>query len=247
MRMAKFTLALLLLVLGVQLCRGQVMLWNGVMFQWPVTASNLPNGCTPTTVTSGSAVCLYINADDLLWHIVKPGSDSALVGPSGPIGPQGPTGKMVLQGNGAPPVTAGNAGDMYLDLAATCLYGPKIPGSWPTTCTSLIGPPGTPGGPPGPPGPQGSQGVAGPAGPQGVQGPQGPPGMSTSSVTVSFTNQSSVTIVHNFGTLGGVFVVCFNDLVPAGGMPPSAINIMDANTVKVGWTGAHSGFCTVRN
>jgi hypothetical protein len=241
---------LLLLVLLVPSCWGQVTFWQSGWFWQSIDPSILPIWCMPGNITTGGATCVYLNSQDGKIHGVTNAGDVVLSGPPGTPGAIGPPGPGELSGSG-PPTSGGVNGAFYLDTGAYCLYGPKIAGVWPTTCQSLVGPPGTPGGPPGPPGPAGPQGATGPQGPQGVQGatgPQGAPGINAPpSVTVSFTNQSSVTIVHNFGTLGGVFVVCFNALTPPGGMPPSAINLLDQNTVKVGWTGPHSGFCTVRN
>ncbi len=87
------------------------------------------------------------------------------------------TGSMVTSkwftGVGAPPVSTGEDGDLYLDTAASVVYV-KMDGSW-SNVASLKGPQGEQG-PPGPQGLPGSDGAGGTVGPQGPMGPAGPPG-----------------------------------------------------------------------
>lgn len=51
-------------------------------------------------------------------------------------------GLAVLNGTGAPPAALGRIGELYLDTAATRLYGPKTAAGW-GSGVSLIGPPGS--------------------------------------------------------------------------------------------------------
>jgi hypothetical protein len=115
-----------------------------------------------------------------------PGTPGA-TGATGATGPSGANGNTVLNGTGAPSNALGVDGDYYLRNDTTCLYGPKVGGAWPGTCTVLIGPsgpagpsgvagPSGPSGPSGPAGPTGATGVQGPAGATGPSGPQGNPG-----------------------------------------------------------------------
>lgn len=79
--------------------------------------------------------------------------DEGPMGPQGPAGPQGvqgaqgipgKDGNLFYYGNGAPAASLGKAGDMYLDKAASKLYGPKTASGW-GTGKSLIGPKGATG------------------------------------------------------------------------------------------------------
>jgi hypothetical protein len=63
-------------------------------------------------------------------------------GNTGTAGPPGADGNTVLSGTGGPSDSLGNAGDFYLDTAASVLYGPKTASGWPSAGTSLIGPQG---------------------------------------------------------------------------------------------------------
>ncbi|MGD9507050.1 MAG: hypothetical protein AB7I59_00515 [Geminicoccaceae bacterium] len=100
-----------------------------------------------------------------------------LAGVVGPEGPAGADGRSLRSGAGAPGPELGENGDLYVDVGAGTLYGPKSGGSW-GIATSLIGPAGARGatGPTGPAGPSGAMGAIGPAGPQGPAGPAGPQG-----------------------------------------------------------------------
>lgn len=62
-------------------------------------------------------------------------------GPMGPQGPPGVDGNTILGGTGIPSATTGKAGDFYIDLATTSLYGPKTNKGWGTPI-SLKGNPG---------------------------------------------------------------------------------------------------------
>lgn len=84
-------------------------------------------------------------------------------GPPGQVGPAGDNGSIIHAGNGAPGRDIGNPGDLYLDLSAGALYGPKDAiDNWGPP-VSLVGA-------------DGKDGNDGEPGPQGPEGPQGPPG-----------------------------------------------------------------------
>ena len=87
----------------------------------------------------------------------------------------------LLVGNGQPSNSAGELGDIYLDVESYTLLGPKTDTGW-GLGTGLIGPAGADGerGEQGPQGIVGPTGLTGPHGPQGEQGPtglMGPPGV----------------------------------------------------------------------
>ena len=115
-----------------------------------------------------------------------PGPQGAIgsAGPAGPQGPQGPqgtpgaSGNTIWNGTGAPVAALGANGDVYIDTAASVLYGAKTAGSWPPTGASLVGPKGAAGtvGAAGAAGLQGPAGSQGPVGPVGAVGPIGPAG-----------------------------------------------------------------------
>lgn len=71
----------------------------------------------------------YLTEDDLI-----PG----VAGPKGDTGPAGAAGSAYLTGNGAPGGGTGENGDVYFDVDARVLYGPKTGGDW-GTGTSLAG------------------------------------------------------------------------------------------------------------
>src|ERR1700741_1314501 len=79
------------------------------------------------------------------------------------------TGGSIQSGNGAPTGT-GNAGDFYIDITTSTLYGPYSSG-WPAG-VSLIGAPGT-NGTPGTPGTNGTNGTPGAPGTSGTNGTNG--------------------------------------------------------------------------
>jgi len=94
--------------------------------------------------------CLYGPKATGAW----PGSCTPLVGPQGPAGANGSNGtngNTVLNGTSGPSSGAGSNGDFFLRTDTNCLYGPKVSGSWPGSCVSLVGPTG----------PQGATGAAG--------------------------------------------------------------------------------------
>ena len=114
------------------------------------------------------------------------GNPTAIVGPIGPAGaastlpgPTGSTGAQgfsVQSGQGAPPSSLGNNGDLYVDLAGPNLYSAKTGGSWPTAYQSLAGPSGPQGPTSTTPGPQGVQGyslLSGAGAPAGTYGNNG--------------------------------------------------------------------------
>ena len=92
-------------------------------------------------------------------------------------GTPGPAGTQILSGQGAPAASLGSTGDLYLDLAAYRLYGPRTSAGW-GTGVALTGASGAqgPAGPAGPQGPVGATGATGPQGPVGATGPAGPQG-----------------------------------------------------------------------
>lgn len=59
-------------------------------------------------------------------------------GPTGATGADGADGNTILTGTGAPGGGTGNDGDIYIDTAASDLYGPKAGGAW-GSATSLVG------------------------------------------------------------------------------------------------------------
>jgi hypothetical protein len=63
----------------------------------------------------------------------------------GLTGPAGTNGNTIWSGISAPSSGTGVNGDFYLNMANSCLYGPKASGTWPGTCISLIGPSGSSG------------------------------------------------------------------------------------------------------
>lgn len=91
--------------------------------------------------------------------------DTGAAGPVGPNGPtgaqgiQGPGGSQVLNGTGIPAATIGKAGDFYLDVSKSALYGPKTETGWGSS-VSLIGPTGA----------QGATGATGSTGNSGANG-----------------------------------------------------------------------------
>jgi hypothetical protein len=93
----------------------------------------------------------------------------------------------MLAGPGAPSNLIGEPGDFWLDETAYVLYGPKTGSGWPSTGTSLQGPPG----------------------PQGQQGEPGLPGSAPQAYTHDQMVPSDTwVIVHNLGYMpGGVVVV----------------------------------------
>ena len=121
------------------------------------------------------------------------------------VGPPGPRGNSVLYGSGPPASATGVNGDFYIDTAASVIYGPKAAGVWPSSGTSLIGPPG-PQGPPGIQGPPGNQGVQGPKGDQGNQGPKGDKG-----------DQGDI------GPPGDVIISYVQDTAPTGTIPDNTL------------------------
>ena len=88
------------------------------------------------------------------------GAASTVAGPAGPAGAVGAQGFSVQSGQGAPPSSLGNNGDLYVDLAGPNLYGAKANGAWPTTFESLAGAPGPAGAASTVPGPSGAQGAS---------------------------------------------------------------------------------------
>jgi hypothetical protein len=90
---------------------------------------------------------------------------------SGGGGGGGGGGNTILTGSGAPSAGAGNTGDLYLDTAATRLYGPKAAGAW-GSGVSLIGP-------------AGSTGATGAAGATGNTGATGATGGAGAAATIN--------------------------------------------------------------
>ena len=105
--------------------------------------------------------------------------DTGLTGPTGPQGIQGvpgANGNTIWSGTGTPSSGLGANGDIYLDTAASNLFGPKAAGVWPSG-VSLIGA-------------TGATGAAGAAGPGNV----------VDGVTVTGTPTSGQSIVATSGT-----------------------------------------------
>jgi len=55
-----------------------------------------------------------------------------LQGDPGPAGATGPQGRSLLSGLTGPTAGQGGLGDLYVDVLAAALYGPKEPGGWPS-------------------------------------------------------------------------------------------------------------------
>jgi hypothetical protein len=91
-------------------------------------------------------------------------------------------GGVTLSGSGAPSSGTGVDGDLYLDTAATRLYGPKASGAW-GSGVSLIGAAGADGadGADGAPGADGDDGAPGADGADGAPGADGADGADASS------------------------------------------------------------------
>lgn len=126
---------------------------DGAQNKWQCISQNgagvwngLPNPGTPWTVTVGGTTTLSPGSPAT---VVNTGSENAVVLQFGI--PQGIAGNTIWNGTTTPSSGTGANGDFYLDTATNCLYGPKVGGAWPGTCTSLVGPTG-PTGPTGPPG-----------------------------------------------------------------------------------------------
>ena len=71
-----------------------------------------------------------------------PATLSIVLAAAGPAGAPGANGHSLLNGSAPPAAGAGADGDFYLLKPSMCLYGPKAAGTWPTPCSSLIGPAG---------------------------------------------------------------------------------------------------------
>jgi len=110
-------------------------LWNGTGAPSSGTGANGDFYLLTTTD------CLYGPKASGAW----PGTCASLVGPTGATGAAGTNGNTVWNGTGAPSSGTGVNGDFFLLTTTDCLYGPKASGSWPGSCTSLIGPTGSTG------------------------------------------------------------------------------------------------------
>ena len=71
-----------------------------------------------------------------------PATLSIVLAAAGPAGAPGANGHSLLNGSAPPAADTGADGDFYLLKPSMCLYGPKAAGTWPTPCSSLIGPAG---------------------------------------------------------------------------------------------------------
>lgn len=135
----------------------------------PVTI-HTPEWLTGSGVPSsgnGAVGDLYVNTDNGNWYKKTASTTWTLQGNMyGTDGTNGVDGFSLRSGSGAPSNGLGNNGDLYLDTAASCLYGPKASGAWPGSCTSLVGPPGVAGA-------EGQQGIQGPPGSDGAPGVNG--------------------------------------------------------------------------
>jgi len=101
-------------------------------------ATGPANSLSIGTVTNGGSAAASITgtAPAQVLNLTLPAGPT---GVTGAIGATGATGASILSGAGAPSSGTGNNGDFYLNTTSTCLYGPKASGSWPGTCTSLVG------------------------------------------------------------------------------------------------------------
>lgn len=66
-------------------------------------------------------------------------------GGTGGTGAAGADGRTIINGTGAPASGQGSAGDFYLQLDGTVLWGPKTDAGWGQGGVSLVGAKGTPG------------------------------------------------------------------------------------------------------
>ncbi len=97
---------------------------------------------TPTTSTASFT---FSSTSNYLC-VVNSNGGVGPAGPNGTNGTNGANGNTILNGSSGPPSSGtGNNGDFYLYTPTSCLYGPKASGSWPGTCTSLVGPTGSTG------------------------------------------------------------------------------------------------------
>lgn len=122
----------------------------GAQFQPNTIQYNSVNSVTFTFSTSTSGQCVVMAG--VPTGAAVPGPQGA----TGATGAAGTNGNTVLNGT-SNPTSQGVNGDFYLNTLTSCLYGPKSAGTWPASCTSLIGPTG-PQGPQGPPGSGGGGG-----------------------------------------------------------------------------------------
>jgi hypothetical protein len=63
----------------------------------------------------------------------------SIKGDPGEIGATGPAGAALQTGNGSPTSDIGNVNDMYLDLVASVLFGPKTSSGWSSSGKSIVG------------------------------------------------------------------------------------------------------------
>ncbi len=143
-------------------------------------------------------------------------------GTPGLPGAAGTPGTQILSGQGAPAPSLGSTGDLYLDLAASRLYGPKTSAGW-GTGVALTGASGAqgPAGPVGPQGPAGAMGATGPQGPVGATGPAGPQGpqgpAGPTSVVVRYGPSTTVPPLATPPTVAWSYAACNTGEVATGG------------------------------
>jgi hypothetical protein len=92
-------------------------------------------GTVTTTLCSGPFAVVEDDVASVGWSVFGLDGDNVrIVGSS----TAGPAGRSLLSGSGAPSASLGIDGDVYVDVDAAELYGPKASGVWGSP-TSLIG------------------------------------------------------------------------------------------------------------
>ena len=72
----------------------------------------------------------------LLCALAAVSTPAQMVVQGGAISSRIPAGSTIWYGPAVPATSIGGNGDFYVNTATYCLYGPKINGAWPATCTS---------------------------------------------------------------------------------------------------------------
>ena len=105
-----------------------------------ITSPVANNGFMITATPSTSTSVQFDSKENL--NTSHPATLSIVLAAAGPAGAPGANGHSLLNGSTQPAADTGADGDFYLQKPSMCLYGPKAAGTWPTPCSSLIGPAG---------------------------------------------------------------------------------------------------------
>lgn len=129
---------------------GGVGAWQPISVgpQGPAGGPQGPTGAAGNTLRSGGGAPANTLGADGDWYINT--ADLRIYGPkaagawptTGTLIVQGPRGTSVLSGEGGPTSLTGVVGDFYFQTNNSTMYGPKGTAGWPSSGTSLIGPPG---------------------------------------------------------------------------------------------------------